>query len=232
MHSRVAAGTCSTYTVHLLYKLGTSLTVFLSHKLASHYFEKVSMNLRATRERKEKTLARKIASLEKRVRLNTGETKCKQFSAAGSSLLNNDILVIDLAQIPNGDSVNERTGYQLMVKKVRIRGHSSNHRVDWFLIRANGDDTPQYTDFHPTMGGGIDTHHLHQFKELRYFRPSIGTSGNVQTLVNFKYPLRMSYNTGLASSCIKNQLFLVLKNNTGGTVADFDYFVEVYYTDK
>lgn len=178
-----------------------------------------------------KQLARKVAALDRKVRQNRGEQKIKQISAQGTLFPNNSILQFELTSISSGDGIADRDGFQISVDSIRVRGHSSSNKVDWYLIQVVNDSILIYSDFAGVIGGGIDSNHKHEFKELKYFRSFNTTSGNVQTFHKFKFPLTVSYNATSATP-VRNRIFLVLKNNTGAQVSNYDYFAEMLYRDK
>lgn len=171
-----------------------------------------------------------LSALRRQVRLNRGELKEKSFYGSVSPIAAS-ATVIELTQIPHGDNFNERIGQHIKLMGYKVRCSNGNSVMDDYIILSPTGQVPTYASFNPY----VDSHltrvaNHHDFKELKFMKNNHG-SGYVHTTRRFKNGMPVTYSTDSDLSCIRNRLFLVMKND-GTSTHNVQYNVVVYYYDK
>lgn len=159
--------------------------------------------------------------------------KMIQFSVTQQAIATGSIYPIGLCDIASGDGVFERSGNQIRVHRVEVRGHTSQ-LADIYLLNGPGGwiISPAYTDFSPNMGGCITANKSHEFKLIKQHWNTQGPIGNFFIVHRFKYPMVVEYAGDALNACCKNQLWLVIKNSVSPTTSiNLDISCKVYYTD-
>lgn len=173
----------------------------------------------------------KIKKLERKVAALQPELKTIQYSFV-DSILNNTIGLQDLfATIVQGDGENQRLGDDIKVKSLSIRGNAngaSGANADFYLVKMNNNDPsnpPVYGDFIGVYGGHIDRD---DGEEIYHKHCGHADLDVINYNHKFKYPLNVKFNR--AGAVEKNKWYMVVKNDSGGTIAS-ELSVQIMYYD-
>lgn len=178
-----------------------------------------------------KDVAKRLNRLERIQAQRKPEMKLRVFAANLVPLATAGIYVMGLSNIPTGDGVADRTGSQIRIHKVEILGNTSDFRVDVYLLNGPGGFAvlPTYLDFQNVVGGQVFAGKSREFKTIKQFL-NLQNIANFRMFHRFKYPMIVDYADDTSSGCCNNQLWLVFKNNTPGSV-NIDCSARIHYTD-
>jgi len=185
--------------------------------------------------------ARKITSLEKRVRNNTPEKKYCILAGSTTIVTNGDYGVF-LTQIIEGLGSDERVGNRIRVLSVECQGETGTP-LDVYLLNARDDkDLPGAAEFVGIEAGSFTRpERAHTYKHVMS-----GNWGSSQTTATFStYPYRITKDfgpngiivefdnaTGNYTDCIRNPLWLFINNHSPiGSSQRMSYNTKVVYTD-
>lgn len=182
---------------------------------------------------KKKNLEKRLAKVERIQKLQRPELKINSGVYGGSlTLTDANIYLDELTGIGTGTDQNDRIGNEITIYDIEIRMFFPNSGIEFFLIQSTGEQIPTYSDFIPTVGGGLQPSFGHgsQFKTLMHYNSYF--YGNGKWYRKFKYPLRVKYDGNTAADGSANRLFLVVKNDTNVTVSGIQFACVMRYYDS
>jgi len=184
--------------------------------------------------------ARKISSLEKRVRNNTPEKKYCILAGTANIVTGGDYGVF-CTQIIEGLGSDERVGNRIRVMSVECQGDTATP-LDVYILNAKDDkDLPGAAEFVGTYPGSFTRpERAHTYRHVM----SGGWGGTQETTI-FTFPYRLAKDfgpnglivefdnsSGNYTDCVKNPLWLFVNNHSpAGTTQRFSYNIKVTYTD-
>jgi hypothetical protein len=176
-----------------------------------------------------KSLAAKVAKLQKQVTYNKPELKWKSVSFSGTAT-NASILVSEVTSMAQGLLTSNRTGSDIKAVKSKFTIVSNTNTsvspgLDVYLVTTTNGSQPVYADFPAFMGAIPGPFTL---KVLRHFI----TKSDDNRVFNFKWrtPQTVHYAGPTAADAVKNRTFLVIKNNTGANLS-VSYNYILHFTD-
>lgn len=186
-------------------------------------------NLRGYRGTKLDFLEKKINTLQRKVNRNEPELKCYQITGNGVSTLNNTLNAVHLTGIAQGDDSNTRDGRKISIKGFDFRGNCDRN-LDVYLVKSLDGVTPVYLDFFPIRGSHIVDERHFQLRIVAYIKSMASNTTFWTYKRRFAIPQYTHYDGAGAGNVIQNGWYLVLKNNSGGTI-NADYALNIWYTD-
>lgn len=110
-------------------------------------------------------------------------------------------------------------------------GAASSRAIDMYLCRPNDpNDEPEYVQFQSCPGGKYDAqhgweilHHLSGGSDDKAFY-------SINSAKRFKPHMRVIFDG--TTNIVKNNVYLVLKNDTGGSATDIQLAFKIHYYDK
>lgn len=174
-------------------------------------------------------VAKRLRRVERQVRANRPEMKFTQIGS-NAATATAAITAVNITAIAQGDSVNGRDGNKIKTWRCEIRGEVDPLQ-DVFLIQSHNGDIPVYADFLPQVGGFVQGTQCNvKFTEWAYMRPSPDQTTNCPVRIVRKFRgMEISF-SGLSTAADRNALYLVIKNNSGGSL-NHNLSTRVWYTD-
>lgn len=181
---------------------------------------------------KQKSLARRVAYLEKKQWQSKPEMKIITQTAANSALAAATIRVLPCGNPVSGTDVNERVGNKIRIHGVEVFGNLGDFRCDVYILLAPSGylAQPQYSDFQAVVGGHIQANQQREFKTLKHFLQPDGANANFHVKHNFKYPMVVEFQGAGSTAASRNQLYVVVKNDTGSG-HNVQFGVRTWYSD-
>jgi len=176
-------------------------------------------------------VAADLRRMKRQINLNKGELKAYHFSSNATAVLNGTIAYVDMTSIAQGDDDDDRTGRKIRCVGIDLRIHNDSAAIDTYVIKSLEDSVPTYGDFEVARGGHLNQANRHEKKELAYLREYRSTTNNVMYNKRWKQGVHVYYNGTAANNGVKNRLFLVFKNTTGGTI-NMEYSGVLYFYDN
>lgn len=177
-----------------------------------------------------KSLQKRVAYLERKVWENRPEAKFLSFFH-NTITLAGEISVTQLCNINYGDGNNNRIGNDILIHKIEIRGHLGDAYAECLLLVGHGvQQSPIKLDFDMNKGGGVRPSHRRAYRTLQHIWKNNSTN-RFTRIVNFKKPLRVSYDGGSGTDASNNVVYLVFKNCLSSTTVTPEISVLVHYTD-
>lgn len=144
----------------------------------------------------------------------------------------NSIQVTHITGISEGTSAFQRTGDEIRIKRIEVRGNTANQQLEVYLLsQHDGSIQPIYSDFTPTIGGMlVDTVYNNTFTEWEHSLNRFGANGNFHINKFFKYPPKVHFVGSTATSTNRNRFYIVVKNDSGASV-NVEYTARIWFTD-
>ena len=158
-----------------------------------------------------------IRRMKRQIGANKSELKRITYQGSTGNVLTGALASIELTNIIQGDDDDQRIGRKLHVVSVDIRAYMPNTAVDTYLIKSHDDSLPIYVDFDPVVGGHITQTARYEKRELKYIRNYASTGFHLAYQHRFKNGLPVFYKGAEGTDGLRNNLFLVFKNDTGAT---------------
>ncbi len=181
--------------------------------------------------KKRKSTVARLRALELQSRLNRPEMKTGSYANAGTGLASGTMISSSITNLIQGTDSDQRTGNQIRVHQITVRFRSTSTSVDHFLLMTPGNHTPGIGDFHSVPNCTVDHDQRHLLKTLRHYC----RSGDDEKTSSFVWRSRrgvlVSYNGPTSTNNVLNRFWYVLKNETGATVSNFTYSIEMKFTD-
>jgi len=180
-----------------------------------------------------RTNAYEIAKIKRTLGERKPEMKAQAYGASETKL-NGTVKVYEISDIAAGDEGYARDGLQVKLHRVfytvsakvaSTTGPCAG--VDVYLITSKDAVAPVYADFIAYIGGTVNKA---QFSTWKQSCLGAGNDGIVQEHHSFQYPMKLQYAGSAATACIKNRTYIVVKNNTGGSV-DVQIASRIWFTD-
>lgn len=170
-------------------------------------------------------LAKRLRRVERRVARNSPETKYKSLSASGA--VSDAAVSVTELKLDGASSQSYGTeGSKAKLLRVEIVGTSGSEFADVYLVQGHTTTAPVYGDFNSTVGGHIISTKNQQFTIWKQYL-NLGGGSNFRITQSFKY----GYNVHIESNTtVKNPLYLVIKNNTGGAI-NISYSARIWFVD-
>jgi len=165
---------------------------------------------------KRKSIPSRLATVEKKLKQTAPEIKYDYGVLQSASLPNASLINATVTDIPQGVSSKQRIGLDCYITQIDISGYASPG-VDLYLINPAADATPLPSAFSSIYTGAF---YMHDHGKTLWHRISFegDNSGNFKFTYRFKFPLKMHYETSLATSAPRNRIRLVALNNVGFSV--------------
>lgn len=178
-------------------------------------------------------LARRVNTLQRRVALNTGEVKSRQWvSAVGSVAVAGTATVVDLTNLAQGDEVFQREGNRIQITGVDIRYHVASRNLDGYLTLSPHGILPVAGDFDPVIDAHVKFESRQDIKELKFFKNYTSTNGtSMSHSRRFKVPIKVKYLSSGSNQVLANRLCFVIKNSTPSDF-NYSYSIRLYYRDN
>lgn len=175
-------------------------------------------------------VAKRLRKVEAMARANRPEMQTRTFTLNGS--LNPNVLGnIILTSIEQGDSIEKRSGDEIRIWRIEIRGLSDD-TLDHYLIQCHTTSEPVVGTFNSEPGAFIvDSENNAKFTEWKHYRNFSG-SGSLDPLrmVQKFNGIRVHYNGIAATDTVRNKLVYTVLNRTG-TVRNVQVCARVWFTD-
>lgn len=185
--------------------------------------------------------ARKITTLEKRVRNNTPEKKYLILSGQHLLTTGGEYAIFP-AKIPEGLGPDERVGTRIRILSLEVQGETAAP-LDVYIIRAQDDkDLPTLSDFVGTeVGSFTRPERLHTYAHT--ITGAWGDSILTTSVGYYPFKMKKSFGTngllcefdgsgGLYTECTRNPLWVVFLNHSPiGTSQRVAYNTKITYTD-
>lgn len=183
-------------------------------------------------------LHKRVAKLE---RYSRGEKKYHRVLINVAALANGGVSFSSLFNnIIQGAGSGSRLGDEIQVTSIQYSGcpgglnadgSPSAQGCDFYLVRLNDPSiAPDYSDFQQVPGGKLDpqvgwtiVHHLNGGSDTNKFYA-------LNSRKTFSPPMRVMYNGG--SNIVKNNVYFVVKNDTGVTANNIELAFTIAYYDK
>lgn len=176
-------------------------------------------------------LAKRLRRVERRVARNTPETKIATFTASGALA----DAAVSVTELKIGGASSQSYGAEAAKAKllrVEILGTTGSEFADVYLIQGHTTTAPVYGDFNPTVGGYIKNEAFatnnQKYTVWKQFL-NLGGGSNFRVTQSFKYGYNVHIDT-VSNATVKNPLYLVVKNNTGGSI-NISYAARVWFVD-
>jgi len=171
-----------------------------------------------------------IRKLQRRVARNTPETKCKHIYGNLTTAAVNTVDIKEITLLTQDIDSDERIGRKIRIVGWKLRTIGPRD-VDLYILKSYDDHVPVYGDFAPIQGGHLDQSAKAHLVEMAYLIDQNSTSIHNTHNKRFKAGLPVVFDSTLNSSCIKNRLHLVMKNNSSTGIQTVKYSMTLYYTD-
>jgi hypothetical protein len=163
------------------------------------------------------------------IRLNTGETKCIQWSInalVGPGAVN----VTYLTNIIQGDDHDERIGRRIRVMGYSYTLHGNDRNLDIFVLKTRENTAIAIGGFINVVEGGVQWDEHNEWKTLQNVKSYTSNSTHYKGGKRFKNGMLVHYNGTAANNVAGPALHLVAKNSTGAAIA-FTGDIKLYYRD-
>ena len=164
-----------------------------------------------------RTVFNDLRRMKRQIGANKSELKRITYQGSTGNVLTGAVASIELTNIIQGDDDDERIGRRIHVQSVNIRAYMPNTAVDTYLIKSMDDSLPVYADFDPVVGGHITQTARYEKRELKYIRNYASTGFHLSYHHSFKNGLPVFYRGTAGTDGLRNNIFLVFKNDTGAT---------------
>lgn len=179
---------------------------------------------------RKKSLARRVAYLERKQWERRPEMKYFSSSFTATAVANNAIVALQPCDINYGDGNNNRVGNEILVHAISIRGSLVNTLGEIIVCIGNGaQQFPLTSDFDMVYGGGIRPASYKAYRTVAHIQKTNDSPNFVRT-VRFKKPLRVAYEGGSGTDCVDNVVWVVFKNQSGVSLSPTIYMI-THYTD-
>lgn len=176
-----------------------------------------------------KSMKGRVAKLESQMRARKPELKMKATNSWGVVVPITTATAFEVTALNQGPKSNERIGKQIRIHKIVTNFDCGGAAIDVFLIKSSDETAPVYADFYGSPTGGLITGVINApFTPLRHFYRT-GDVHNGKFVYNNPRGLVVEY-SGLTGDCIKNNLWVVFKNQSNGSRTVTQTTV-IYYTD-
>ena len=180
------------------------------------------------------SVTKRLKRAERQIQLNKPEVKSQRFffnsstDTGGTQIADGAVSVLRICGVSQGTSSDDRIGDKVRIKRIHIRGHVDN-RLDYYLIRLNGNTQPKYEDFSPQQGGFLSNEKSIQFKEVSYMN-SLWRSGETRLNFDRKFNHIVKFLNNTATGMSDGEFVIVVKNDSGA-LRNCNFCGSVWYTD-
>lgn len=187
------------------------------------------------------TIAKKLKTLERKVRANEPELKV-HYDSGNSSILPNVLIGEFLTEIAQGTTDSTRIGTRIKVQSIEIRGYSAMP-MDIYMVKTVDDkDAPGLSDFNSGLAGAFGNHTKlktilqSNAGNLGCNRVSDTTTNVFPFLLKKKWPnglvVEFDAATGAYGDCVRNSLWFIAMNQMVGSGTQPIYFnIKTEFTD-
>lgn len=142
----------------------------------------------------------------------------------------NNLMVVNLTAIAQGDLVADRTANKIRVWRVEVRG-SCDDEIDAYILQAHSGATPTNAIFDTeTIPGSFITGDKSNVTHTEWsFRQGRETTDNKLRMIRKFKGMEVSYQ-GTSLTATRNNLYLVFRNPTLSTLTVHGY-TRVWFTD-
>lgn len=179
-----------------------------------------------------KSLSAKVNRIQRTLAERKPEMKNFQVGSTGT-LTAGSIAMIELTNIPQGDTVSSRDGAQIKFHHIKyscspFTAASAAGGLDFYILTLKESASlPVYADFQPYPGGGVDRRKVIEWvHELT----NTNNNGNILGHFNFKYPMKIHYAGTGGTAGFRNRTYMVVKNASGSSI-NYAINSQVFFTD-
>lgn len=176
-------------------------------------------------------VAKRVKRLERTVAQRKPEMKHITFDLTATIAANN-LSVLNLCQISQGDLINNRSADRIKVYRIEIRGLASNS-LDLYILQAHGPAPPVLANFNGSVGAYIlDSQTNSKWTEWKHYRNlyASGTGSEpIKMVQRFSSGITVKYE-GTSTTPADNGLYFVALNRLS-TEQDTYMTARVWYTD-
>lgn len=182
--------------------------------------------------KKKKSLSDKVEKIQRTLNERKPEMKNFQIGSSGT-VTAGSIALVELTNIPQGDTVSTRDGAQVKFHHVKYSctpsiAASAAAGLDFFILTLKDAVTlPVYADFLSYPGGGGDRR---KTIEWVHELTNSNNNGNILGNLNFKYPMKIHYAGTGGTACFRNRTYMVVKNATGSSI-NYQITAHIFFTD-
>lgn len=174
-----------------------------------------------------------VFRLYRQVRANKPEMKHMTSTLSSTPQAAGTIISDHMTDIDQGTNIFNRTGSHIKVWGYEIRGRIADnntglHMPGIFVLRSRSDNAPTLGDIIGNNGAFIESQ---RYAELQHYQPSTIMVGSVKMTKRFKKPIFVKYTGTVGATFVRNPIFVIVHNPTGGNAQNVSLTMRVWFTD-
>lgn len=176
-------------------------------------------------------LAKRVKKVERHVRNQRPEMKHISWGA-NTTVAAGALNTINLTQLAQGVTINQRMGDRVRVWRVEVRG-IAHSRLDHYLTQLHTTTVPDAAKYGPYAGAFLlDSEANTRFTVWKHYRSLYNAApfAPLKFVQKFKNGIIVKYNTPASTGCVDNGLVLQSLNRSA-IDCDLNYSVRMWYTD-
>lgn len=175
-----------------------------------------------------------VLRLYRTVQSRAPEMKFRDFPLTNGSQPTGSVISVDLCNIPQGVTRNDRIGSKVLIKGIQVRGRNCSAPQNFsmptmFILRSFTNTQPLIGDFNTQYGVFVEPR---EFKEHLQYQPQAQMGGSIKKNVYFgKRGMQIQYTGTGGTSSVRNRMYLANVNPLGGNAQNVSLSARVWYTD-